>query len=355
MVVMQHCFGSLGGGGPVGALDRLQQYSGAAYPEIRQLAPAGGVNIALLRNFVGRIRDCKPSILHVRGLGAEGFHGAFAGRLAGVPNILVSIHGTHRDLRSPGNPLRRWIVVNVLERLTLSLATHVATVYDAALERKFLVPYRHKLVGAVPNGVVVPPPADDETRRALRERLSIAPDAVVGICVSRLVPDKGYLVLADALECMGPRLQGCELIVVGGGDETVTIRERFARIAGIATHFTGQQADVLSYLRASDFFVQASLHENLSNALLEAMATGLPVVATSVGGTPEVLAKGGGLLVPPDDAVALGEAIVRMHASGALRASEGARARRNIEANYSVQRMVEGWNAVYARILDGAR
>lgn len=355
MSVMQHCFGSLGGGGPVGALARLQQHAATRYPEIRQLAPAGGVSVALLREFVGKIRACNPSLLHVRGLGAEGFHGALAARLAGVPNILVSIHGTQRDLRNPGNPLRRWIVVNVLERLTLWLATHVATVYDAALEREFLAPYRHKLVGAVPNGVVVPPPADDETRRALRARLSIAPDAVVGICVSRLVPDKGYLVLADALERMGPRLQGCEFIVVGGGDETGAIRERFARIPGIATHFTGQQADVLPYLRASDFFVQASLHENLSNALLEAMAAGLPVVASSVGGTPEVLAKGGGLLVAPDDAAALGDAIVRMHASGALRASEGARARRNIEANYSVQRMVEGWNAVYARILDGAR
>lgn len=352
---MQHCFGSLGGGGPVGALDRLQQYAATRYPEIRQRAPAGGVNIPLLLDFVDKIRASSPSLLHVRGLGAEGFHGALAARLAGVPNILVSIHGTQRDLRNPDNPLRRWIVVNVLERLTLSLATHVATVYDEALEREFLQPYRHKLIGAVPNGVVVPPLTDDETRRVLRERLSIAPDAVVGICVSRLVPDKGYPILADALEHVGARLQGCEFIVVGGGDGTGAIRERFARIPDITAHFTGQQADVLSYLRASDFFVQASLHENLSNSLLEAMAVGLPVVASAVGGTTEVLAKGGGLLVPPDDATALGDAIVRMHASGVLRASEGARARQNIETNYSVQRMAEGWSAVYARILGRAR
>lgn len=353
--VMQHCFGSLGGGGPVGALDRLQQYSPAMYPEIRQLAPAGGVNVALLRDFVGRISACNPSILHVRGLGAEGFHGAFAGRLAGVPNILVSIHGTQRDLRSPSNRFRRWIVVNALERMTLSFATHIATVYDAALDRDFLKPYRNKLVGAVHNGVVIPPAADDETRRALRERLSIAPDSVVGVCVSRLVPDKGYLILADALERMSPRLSGCEFIIVGGGDETGVIQERFSRIPGITTHFTGQQLDVLPYLRASDFFVQASLHENLSNALLEAMSAGLPVVASAVGGTSEVLAKGGGILVPPDDSVALGEAIVHLRASGELRASHGARARQNIEANYSVQRMVEGWNAIYERILGRTR
>lgn len=352
---MQHCFGSLGGGGPVGALDRLQQHSGTRYPEIRQLAPAGGVNVALLRDFVQRIRACRPSILHVRGLGAEGFHGALAGRLAGVPNTLVSIHGTQRDLRSPESRFRRWVVVNALERLTLSFATHIATVYDGALDRDFLQPYRHKAVGVVPNGVVLPDAADDATRRALRKRLSIAPDAVVGICVSRLVPDKGYLVLADALERMGPRMERCEFIVVGGGDETGAIRDRFLRLPGIGVHFTGQQADVLQYLRASDFYVQASLHENLSNSLLEAMAAGLPVVASSVGGTPEVLAKGGGVLVPPNDAAALGEAIIRMHGSAELRSVDGARARMNIESNYSVQRMVEGWNAVYRRILGEAK
>lgn len=355
MSVMQHCFGSLGGGGPIGALDRLQEYSSVRYPEIRQIAAAGGVNVALLREFVTRIRACNPSVLHVRGLGGEGFHGALAGRLAGVPNILVSIHGTQRDLRMPSKSFKRWIVVNALERLTLSLATHIATVYDAALDRDFLRPYKHKLVGAVPNGVVLPSAADNDARRELRERLSIAPDAVVGICVSRLVPDKGYLILAEALERMGSRLHGCEFIIVGGGDETGAIRERFSHIPGITTHFTGQEKGVLPYLRASDFFVQASLHENLSNALLEAMAAGLPVVASSVGGTPEVLAKGGGILVPPDDAAALGEGIVRMHASGALRAADGARARQNIEAHYSVQRMVEGWRAVYQRIQDGAR
>lgn len=355
MLVMQHCFGSLGGGGPVGALDRLQQYSDTRYPEIRQLASAGGIDLGLLRDFVARIRACQPSILHVRGLGNEGFHGAFAGWLAGVPNILVSIHGTQRDLRSPDNHFRRWIVVNVLERLTLSFATHIATVYEAALARDFLQPYQHKLVGAVPNGVVIPPLADDETRRSMREQLSIAPDAVVGICVSRLVPDKGYFILAESLQRMGGRLHGCEFIIVGGGDESGAIRERFSRIPGITTHFTGQQKDVLPYLRASDFFVQASLHENLSNALLEAMAAGLPVVASSVGGTPEVLEKGGGILVPPDDVAALGEGIVRMHASSALRASTGARARQNIEAHYSAQRMVEGWRAVYQRISDGVR
>lgn len=349
--VMQHCFGSLGGGGPVGALDRLQRYSKMRYPEIRQLAPAGGVNIGLLRDFVRKIRACNPSILHVRGLGNEGFHGALAGRIAGVPNILVSIHGSQRDLNWPYDTLKRWVVVNVLEMMTLAFATHIATVHEAALRREFLMPYRQKLVGAVPNGVIVPALIDDQRRQELRERFSLGRDSVVGICVSRLVPDKGYLILADALERIGPRLGGCEFVIVGGGDDDGRIRERFSRIRGIITHFMGQQTDVLPYLHAADFFVQASLHENLSNALLEAMAAGLPVVATSVGGTAEVLTRGGGMLVPANDADALGRGIIRMRASGALRAELGLEARRNIEANYSVQRMVDGWSAIYERIL----
>lgn len=355
MLVMQHCFGLPGSGGPVGALERLQEHSDVRYPEIRQLAPAGGVSLTLLRDFVRKIRARNPSLLHVRGLGGEGFHGVLAGRIAGVPHVLVSIHGTHRDLRMPRSPLRRWVVVNTLERATLSLASHIATVHPAALERDFLRPYRHKLVGAVPNGVVVPQLLDQEARRMVRERFSIEPNAVVGVCVSRLVSEKGYLVLAEALQRLKPSSNQFNLLVVGDGDESGEIQRRFACLSGVRTHFVGHQSAVLPYLRAADFFVQASLHENLSNALLEAMAAGLPVIATSVGGTSEVLARGGGVLVPPDDPEALGIAIGRLCASRELRALHGLNARENIEANYSVRNMVEGWRAIYERILGDAR
>lgn len=351
--VMQHCFGSAGSGGPIGALRRMQRASGQSHPMIIQESPANGISFRLLARFVREIRSVRPRLLHVRGLGNEGFHGVLAGRIAGVPHVLVSIHGTQRDLRSPFHRWRRWLVVNGLERLTLLLATHVATVCESALKRDFLAPYRGKIVGAVPNGVQVPEDLDDVlTGQQVREMLGVSSSSIVGVCVSRLTPDKGYLVLADALKRMSPQAVDFHLLIVGGGDVTGEISARFQGIKSAKVHFVGQQGDVFPYLRAADVFLLPSLHENLSNALLEAMAVGLPVVTTSVGGSTEVVVRGGGLLVAPGDPHALARAIESMLASPTLRMKLGQEARRNIEANYSLQQMIDGWNAIYARILE---
>ena len=103
-------------------------------------------------------------------------------------------------------------------------------------------------------------------------------------------------------------------------------------------------------LPGSDVFVFPTLHENLSNALLEAMASGLPVVASAVGGNVEVLERGGGILVPPRDPSALAEAVVR--AGGRHRASRfTGEGRTGHRAAYTLRHMAAGWDRVYTAIL----
>jgi glycosyltransferase involved in cell wall biosynthesis len=108
---------------------------------------------------------------------------------------------------------------------------------------------------------------------------------------------------------------------------------------------------VANLLAAADIFVFPSFHENMSNALLEGMAAGLPVVASAVGGNVEVLERGGGILVPKHDARAFREALVRLVEDGELRISVGREARRNVGSNYSLDSMVDGWDRVYRRVL----
>lgn len=353
-VVMQHCFGADGTGGPIVAFRRLQAHATQKYPEIVQSQPAGGFSPALLRTFVREIRAVRPRLIHVRGLGNEGFHAVLAAKLAGVPNILLSVHGTQRDLVTGRHGLRRWVVVNVLERITLELATHIATVSVAAGRRDFLRPYSHKLVGAVPNGVAVAGLADESERRAIRASEGLDPDAVVAICVSRVTEEKGYLVLANALGQLDTLGASLELLVIGGGDQDCRIRARFSGLRHIRVRFLGHRNDVGRWLSAADFFVFPSLHENLSNALLEAMGNGLPTIATAVGGNVEVLANGGGLLVPVGQSAPLAEAIMRLTTDAALRGRLGKAALVNIVDNYSTARMVQGWQQIYAEILGTA-
>lgn len=348
--IMQHCFGKAGTGGPVVALDRLISHSSMSYGQIRQQEPAGGINLSLIRRFIAEIRAYQPELIHVRGLGNEGFHAVVAARLAGVPNILLSIHGTHRDLEQPGNRFRHWIVVNVLERLSLMLATHLATVCEFAARRPFLAHYQHKLVGVVSNGVQVPdvlPACED----GFRARWGIPDGWLIGLCVSRITEEKGYVVLAEALARLDGVVKNLAVVIVGGGDEDGRIKARFEGLSTIKVVFVGHQASVEGFWAASDFFVFPSLHENLSNALLEAMAYRLPVIATNVGGNTEVIAKGGGVLVPAGDSEALAGAINRFLSDQGGLAQLGAEAQENVRRHYSVQQMVAGWEGVYARIL----
>jgi glycosyltransferase involved in cell wall biosynthesis len=275
--IMQHSFGKPGSGGPIMAFERLLENSDFSYGRLLQAEPAGGVNINLIRRFILEIRKYRPELIHVRGLGNEGFHAVLAARLAGVPNILVSVHGTHRDLKTARQSrFRQWIVVNVLERLTLVLATHIATVCEYAFARSFLASYRSKLVGTVPNGVEIPKKVATKSY-TLRLQLGIPVSYSVGVCVSRITMEKGYLVLAEALKRLDAKTKKFAILVIGGGDEGGRIKSHFSGLNSIKVVFLGHQKEVEKYLAISDFFVFPSLHENLSNALKQDFRT-LPIV-----------------------------------------------------------------------------
>lgn len=348
--IMQHCLGQPGSGGPAVALDRFVKNSPCKYTQIRQLVPAGGVNFRLIWSFVKQIKQNKPDLIHIRGLGGEGFHAVLAARIAGVRLILVSIHGTQRDLQSPNGRLRAAIVSSILEPLTLMMATHIATVCEYAAGREFLKTYRHKLVGVVPNGVEIL--QDNFADRAdVRKELGIPEDWTVGICVSRLTVEKGFLVLADALLAIDERGEKFAIIVVGGGDDGGEIKGCFGRLVNIKVFFVGHQNNTGRYLSAADFFIFPTLHENLSNALLEAMVHRLPIIATAVGGNVEVLKKGGGILISSNDVDALSSAISRLLMNIEIRSHLGRAARENVENNYTISQMVLGWETLYSNLL----
>lgn len=349
--IMQHCFGKDHSGGPVNAFNRLVQYSKYKYSTIRQIDPAGGINKSLINNFIIEIKNQKPELIHIRGLGNEGFHAALAAKIAGVPNILVSIHGTHRDLKYHSNPIKKWIMVNIFEKLTLNFATDIVTVCEYAANRDFLRPYQNKLRGWVSNGVHLSELPNKKDRESLKSELNIKQNIKVGICVSRITIEKGYLVLSEALKKLDIPNNKFLLLIVGGGDESGEIRSYYSGLKFIDVQFIGHSNSVEKYLSISDFFIFPSLHENLSNALIEAMSYQLPVVATEVGGNTEVLQKGGGLLVKPNDPEDLAEKIQIFLENNDFVESMGKLARTNIEKNYSLDRMVNSWENLYESIL----
>jgi Glycosyltransferase len=263
------------------------------FRHVRQPLAAGGINIALIREMAREMKAFHPDLAHIRGLGNEGFHGVAAARLARVPRILVSVHGSVGDVINSRGRLRQGVVANLLEPLTLRMATAVCTVCESALNKPILRRVQDKVVGVVPNGVDLPN-LDQVDRAQTRQELSIGRDAAVLIVVARLALDKGHLDLLEAMEGVTmPTQRALHLLIVGDGPDSAAISQRASRLRNVTVHLLGRRLDVNQLLRASDVFVFPTLHENMSNALLEAMASGLPVVATNVGGNTEVVSRGG--------------------------------------------------------------
>jgi glycosyltransferase involved in cell wall biosynthesis len=204
----------------------------------------------------------------------------------------------------------------------------------------------------IPNGVELPPETTPEMRMMARQNLGI--DGLMVLYVGRLEQEKGVDLLIRAWQQV--EVPGVKLIIVGDGPE----RDSFARLARSAPgqraiDLAGPTTDVRTYFQAADLFVLPSRSEGISYALLEAMASGLAVVATDVGGNREVICDASvGTLVRPLDPPALTEAVTRLLLSQEIRKANGAAARAHVQSSYSAERMVAAYEQLYLSLLSGA-
>jgi len=295
-------------------------------------------DLAALLRVYRYIRRAYPAILHTSLFHAN-LPGRILGRLAGVPVVVCSEHTMAMESEWRYR-LNRW---------TIGLVDRVTVV--SAQVRDFCTAHiglpAGKLV-LIPNGVELPP-APLASRQEVRAELGLPLDALVAGAAGRLDPVKGVRFLIQALA----RLGGVHLAIVGDGPERAAL-EALAERLGVAgrVHWLGHWHDVQQVLPAFDLFVQPSLHEGLPNTVLEAMAAGLPVVATAVGGTPEAVLDGvTGLLVHPGDPEALARAISRLLDDPATCQAMGQAGRERVAQNFTVERMIAQTETLYEQLL----
>jgi sugar transferase (PEP-CTERM/EpsH1 system associated) len=293
-----------------------------------------GLYLRLLRTFL-RLR---PAIVHTRNLAT--IEAVVPAALAGVP---CRVHGEHgRDVQDPDGTNRRyrWL------RRALSPLVHRFIAVSRQLESYLLegIGVPSARVARIVNGVDV-----ERFRPAEREAAS---PVVIG-SVTRMQEVKDPLTLARAFVRVRERGLAAELVLVGDGPLLSGVR-RVLEEGGVASHATlaGSREDVAELLRSFDVYALSSRAEGISNTILEAMATGLPVVATRVGGNEELVENGvTGALVPPGDPDALAEALIRYVADAGLRGEQGRRARARAEREFALDSMVARYIAVYDGVL----
>lgn len=240
-------------------------------------------------------------------------------------------------------------VYNQVDRLSLRAPKQVVTV-SRAFEQQLVERGVERSKIAVLQNAVDPEWADRVKaldRMAMRARLGIAPEERVLLAIGRMSQEKAHIDLMEAYRRIRGAGVAARLILVGDGPE----RQRLEQAADENVIFAGQVRDTAPYYAAADVMVLSSLTEGSPNVLLEAMATGVPSVATCVGGVPEIVRnREGALLVPPSNPEALADAIREVLSDAALRESMAARAEAIIRANHSpdarAQRLLDMYRTI---------
>lgn len=264
------------------------------------------LDLSPLPSLLAELRKAKITLIHTHGSRAN-LLGRLAGRWTKIPVISTYHSSLRQDYLSPTAAL----VALGLDHLTLPLNSGIITVSEA-LARE-VASRGGKNLMTIYNGILPLPQMEDETyrqnQRALfRKQWEIPENALVLGSIARLHPTKGLETLIDAATQLLPHFPNLHILLVGEGPLRPTLEEKLKK-AGIHYTLPGFIPKAYQTLPAMDLFILPSLSEGMGLVLLEAMQAQLPVIATHVGGIPEIIREGqDGLLVPPADSYALAEA-----------------------------------------------
>jgi glycosyltransferase involved in cell wall biosynthesis len=244
----------------------------------------------------------------------------------------------------------KMLLYNQLDRVSLRAPACVVTV-SRAFERQVLDRGVNPARITVLHNAVDPAWAErvqGVDRNSVRQQAGLQPGERTLVAIGRMSREKGHIGLIAAFRRLREQIPDLRLVLVGDGPE----RPRLEKAAGKGVLFSGQVHDVAPYYAIADVIVLPSHTEGSSNVLLEAMAAGVPAVATQVGGTPEIAVNGeSAMLVPPDDSFALASAIERVLRDGELRSKLVANARMAVAQRHSPERRARALTTLYQTLI----
>jgi sugar transferase (PEP-CTERM/EpsH1 system associated) len=314
---------------------------------------AGGDGAAFQFNvprLVRLMKQVRPAIVHSRNWG--GIEAVIAARVSGVPVILHSEHGYELEMES-GLPFHRRLLRHCAYRMGTAFATVTEELRSYHAKQAWWKP---EDVRVLYNGVDL---EKFRPRRHIREivrrEFGIPCDAFVVGSVGRMVALKDFGTLLKAAEILIAEGKPVHVLLVGSGPALNGLDQYASRSTGLAdrVHFCQATPRVDEMLNAMDVFILPSLMEGMSNTLLEAMAVGLPVVASKVGGNPEIILDGEcGYLFPPKAVTVLADLLRSLSQDMRLRKQIGQAARERVACHFSLEAMVERYRNLYLELLE---
>jgi sugar transferase (PEP-CTERM/EpsH1 system associated) len=289
------------------------------------------------------MRQYRPHIVHSRNWGA--MEAVAAAKLAGVPVVVHSEHGYEVDMFA-GLPMRRRLFRRAAYAKADAIFAVTRELRDFHSRQAWIRPER---MGVIYNGVDTQRFAPcSESRIAMRKELGLPEKSFVVGAVGRLVPIKDHRTLLRAAALVSAAGVDVRVLLVGSGPEREGLQSQATGPLEGRVCFAGDSSRVPDMLNAMDVFVLPSLNEGMSNTLLEAMACGLPVLATNVGGNPEIIENDvNGCLFTPGDAEWLADKLKLLARDPNLIHQLGTAARNRAIESFSLSRMLETYRSFY--------
>ncbi len=323
-------------------LARFERLAGVPVHRLPAFGPKAVAASLYTVSALATLHRLKPDVIHAHELLSPGTTAVLARRLTGSPVLAKPLRGgavgdIARLRQKPGGQQRLKALARSIDAFAV-----ISREIDRELEALGVPPERRL---RLPNGVDTHlyQPAEAQGQVDQRTALGLPPGPLV-LYSGRLVPEKGLGGLLQIWPQVRAAHPTATLLLLGSGAE----RQALERLASSGVLFGGRVDDMPAYLRCADVFVLPSLAEGLSNALLEAMAAGLPVVATAVGGASDVIRQGeSGWLVPPQAPAALRQGLHTLLADADLRARLGQGARARVVCDYDLRGLAKRLVTVY--------
>ena len=279
--------------------------------------------------------------------------GAPAAKLARIPVVVNTAHNV--GWLALSNPVFRvvfWVYDSLLFRLAMDAVITVSELVKKGVVDSHIAP--DNKVYAVANGIDTPVIPNETALLKLKNDMAVKDDTLIVITVARLVWFKGINTLIDAAAMVVQEVPNVLFVVVGDGDKLGELQAQVNTL-GIQKQvaFLGERDDVPALLSISDLFALPSVSEGMPISILEAMALSKTVVATSVGGVPELVIPGEtGILVEKGDSKAMSKAIITLLKDEDFRLKMGRTCREYHQKYYSTESMVVATEAVYLDLLE---
>jgi sugar transferase (PEP-CTERM/EpsH1 system associated) len=305
-------------------------------------SPALKLQFPLFR-LVRILRQYCPHIVHTRNWGA--IEAVVAAKLAGVPVVIHSEHGYEVDMFA-GLPMRRRLFRRAAYAMGDAVFALTKELRNFHARQAWVSP---ESIGVIYNGVDTERFAPcEKTRLTMRKELGLPGQSFVIGSVGRLVPIKDHATLLKAAALLAGKGIDVRVLLVGQGPEREKLEHLAAEPLRGKVCFAGDSGRVPEMLNAMDVFVLPSLNEGMSNTLLEAMASGLPVLATNVGGNPEIVQDNAdGCLFKPGDVHWLADKLKQLAGDPGLAHQLGTAARNRAMNSFSLSRMLDAYRRFY--------